>query len=248
MRITFDSNAWEAVFCQANIRLNPIRAALDEERIAGFICAAAFRIEAITKRNRAAYFSQPYMGVSVEIMGLEEPGRLQLAMSIAPDNGKHPGIPNIQIEKLARAVYAGVKLMHGQNWMGLPVPREIKDSTLYVSETREAASARERRQIMVSSMIDERGVGHAAFVAADGWTDRCRTPAEEKELSRACAEWSDGELVAAHIAYGNDILCSNDYGRATGHSIFNGPNRAWLAESYGVTFMTVEELMESVSV
>jgi len=48
MRITFDSNAWETIF-QHDVERNPIRIAIEEKRIHGFICAAGFRIEAITK-------------------------------------------------------------------------------------------------------------------------------------------------------------------------------------------------------
>ena len=187
------------------------------------------------------------MDVSVRIIPSWETGQFSLVMSIGPDDPKHPGLPTVQIQKLRRALTAGVKLIYGQNWMGLPVPIEISDPSLYVSETREEASDREGRQIMVSSMIDARGVGNAAFVAADGWTDRARTPAEDKELSRACAEWADGEVVAAHIAYRNDVICTNDHARSAGHSIFDVPNRAWLTASYGVTFMTVDELAARVT-
>ena len=246
MRITFDSNAWEAIFHRDDVKGRPIRAALEERMIEGFICTAGFGIEAIAKWNRPTYFAQPYMDVSFGIVRSEQPGRFLLNMSIGPDNRKHPGLPAVQVEKLQRALAAGIKLMRGQNWMGLPVPIEISDPSLYVPETREEAGAREGRQISVSGFIDERGVGNAAFVAADGWTDRPRTPSEEKELGRACAEWADGEVVAAHIAYQNDILCTNDHARTAGRSIFDGPSRAWLAASYGVIFMTVEELAEKV--
>jgi hypothetical protein len=47
-----------------------------------------------------------------------------------------------------------------------------------------------------------------AFEAVNGWDLVPRTPADEKQLTKACAEWADGELVAAHIGYQNDILCT----------------------------------------
>ena len=246
MRVTFDSNAWEAIFSIDNIAGSAVRAALEQEKIEGFICAAAFRIEAISKRNRPAYFAQPYMDVSVEIVPSATPGQFMFMTSMGPDNRKHPGIPAIQAEKLGRALAAGVKLIRGENWMGLPVPGEISDSNLYVQETPEEANERQSRQLMASSAIDGRSVGNAAFVAAEGWIDRPRTQMEEKELSRACAEWADGELVAAHIAYRNNVLCTNDRARMAGHSIFDVANRRWLALSYGVVFMTVDELEMSL--
>ena len=71
--------------------------------------------------------------------------------------------------------------------------------------------------------------------------------AEEKRLSEACAEWADGELVGAHVAYQHDVLCTNDLARASGHSIFNSKNRSWLTTYYGVTCLTLRELTARIA-
>jgi hypothetical protein len=47
MRITLDSNAWESIFNEARDDLVPLRAAFAKGHLRGFICASAFRIEAI---------------------------------------------------------------------------------------------------------------------------------------------------------------------------------------------------------
>jgi hypothetical protein len=47
MRVNFDSNAWERIFTPADTICAPIRAALANGAMAGFICEAGFRIEAI---------------------------------------------------------------------------------------------------------------------------------------------------------------------------------------------------------
>jgi hypothetical protein len=98
----------------------------------------------------------------------------------------------------------------------------------------------------VSYQIEQRCVGKAAFEAADGWKVRYRSPREAKQLSAACAEWADAETVSAHIAYRNDVLCTNDRGRNAGVSILDAINRAWLASTYGVRFMTVSDLVLAV--
>ncbi len=244
--MTFDSNAWEAVFGSDAVPGAPIRAALQDGRISGFICDAGFRIEAITKRGRPSYFKQPYMGFSGEVTTPLERGVFKVAMSMGPDDQMHPGLPSVQAAKLAHALSAGVKLMHSQNWMGLPRPPEILDTRHFVHESDVELREREERQIKVMEMIRTRGVGHAIFEAADGWTDRPRSAAEEKQLSRACAEWADGELVEAHVAYRNDILCTNDRAKTSGRSIFDEANRAWLTKCFGVKFMTLPELIARV--
>jgi hypothetical protein len=245
MRVSFDSNAWETIFGPGDTFCAPVRAALHAGRVAGFICEAAFRIEAITKRDRAGYFGQPYLVVQthIEIVG---PKLFTLAMSVGPDDRKHPGLPHVQAEKLARAFAAGLKLMDGQNWMGLPRPPEVRSRTHFVSETDIVRHERQRKQIDVFAAIEARGVGKAIFDTADGWTDRPRSTVDEKQLIRACAEWADAELVGAHIAYQNDILCTNDMASRPGRSIFDATSRAWLAADFGITFMTVSELIAAV--
>jgi hypothetical protein len=74
------------------------------------------------------------------------------------------------------------------------------DPALYEPESPEAAREREQREIDVSSQIEQRGVGKAAFDAADGWAVRHRSPKEARQLSVACAEWADGETFPDHAS------------------------------------------------
>jgi hypothetical protein len=152
-------------------------------------------------------------------------------MSIGPADESHPGMPEVQSNKLKNALAAGVRLMRGGAWLGLPSPVEIRDPALFVQTN---DPGREQRQINASAHIEARGVGKAAFDAAGGWNAQGGVPHSEKVLAKACAEWADGELVASHIAYRNDILCTNDQARAAGVSIFDSANRAWLAAEFGV--------------
>jgi hypothetical protein len=243
VRITFDSNAWETIF-SPEAGCTSIVAALSAQRIRGFICAASFRIEAIRKSERATYFERPHMDFDHGIEVVQ--GRPMLRLSFGPNNARHPGLPAKQREKLDRAFAAGVLLIHGGNWMGLPCPREIIDSFAFVKENELERAAREQREIDASWQIQQRGVGKSAFDAEDGWEIRARDKAGRRRLSRACAEWADGETVSAHIAYQHDILCTNDRGRNAGQSVFDKENRAWLTETFGVRFVTVEEFAATI--
>lgn len=245
IRVSFDSNAWERIFDPAVNELTPIRTALADGRLKGFICEASFRLEAIRKKDRVSYFAQPHFGCRQEGIVMRE-GKPRLKMSFGPTDAHHPGLPTIQARKLQNALGAGVRLMRGLNWMGLPAPKEIRDSTNFVSETIEERRDREGRQIEVFARIDARGVGKAAFSAAGGWNLLSTTPADEKQFRKACAEWADGELVCAHVAYHNDVLCTNDHAKGAGVSIFDQDNRGWLTIHYGVSIMTIDELLASI--
>jgi hypothetical protein len=71
---------------------------------------------------------------------------------------------------------------------------------------------------------------------------------ERKEIEKAVAEWADGDAIAAHIAYRNDIFCSADRGQsAGGPSIFDVENRAWLQNTYGIRILSLKMLAAEIS-
>lgn len=245
MRVSFDSNAWEKIFDPADTDCAVIREAIVTKRIEGFICEAAFRIEAITKIDRARYFDQPHFGSRFEGL-VERDGLPYLHISFGPKDDHHPGLSSIQAAKLREALRAGIRLMRGLSWMGLPKPPEIRDPSIFVPETKEAAHIREQRQVDAFARIESRGVGKAAFDAAGGWNLSTDDPVDQKRFRKACAEWADGELACAHFGYQNDILCTNDHGRTARSSIFNLQNRVWLTAHFGVAFRTIKELVAEV--
>jgi hypothetical protein len=243
MRVSFDSMVWEKIFDPKDCKCAPIRDALTARRLEGFICAAGFRIEAIEKRDRAAYFAKSYVDCRFEGIDIRD-GVPSLHLSFGPDNTRHPGLHRVPAGKLQSALATGIQLLRGSNWTDLPEPQEILDPAIYVLETSTAAHEREQRQIDVSDLIDARGVGRGAVAAVYNKDD---APVNEKRFIKACAEWADGELVAAHIAYQNDILCTCERAKNARTSVFNRTNRSWLTADYGVVFKTLDELLAEIA-
>lgn len=117
--------------------------------------------------------------------------------------------------------------------------------------------ARGEKENEVDIGIAKRGVGRAIAVSLglkfsqragqiEWWfagLKRIQGPHERGAMNRAIAEWADGESVIAHIGYGFDLFCTNDSGkRGNVPSIFAPDNKVWLSSTYGVTFVTLEEL------
>lgn len=248
MRISFDSNAWEEVFRSNEHECLAIRAALAAGRVDGMICEAAFRIEAVRKKDRSAYFARPHIGVSgpAGIVQINGESYIHL-LSIGPDDNLHPGLPEVQAERLRDAISAGMQLMRGLAWMGLPSPPEIRSLEAFVPETKNQRTEREQRQISICAEMWKRDVGKQVFDAAGGWQAINQGEAHEKKFAKACAEWADGELAAAHVGYRNDFLCTEDRAIAAGSSVFDKSNRDWLATEYGVRFATLKEVAAMVA-
>jgi len=66
---------------------------------------------------------------------------------------------------------------------------------------------------------------------------------ETNNISKAMAEWADGDSVAAHIAYKNDYFWTRDQAKKAGQqSIFSTTNKQWLETNYKAEFATPTEL------
>jgi hypothetical protein len=109
------------------------------------------------------------------------------------------------------------------------------------------------------SAIEARGVGCAqaqriaheirAEIGGIGpfisYLGKPRSAAEQRQINRAITEWADGDSVVAHYAYGNDIFCSEDFGKgALSPSVLDAANRAWLTQAFGLQFATLSELAQ----
>jgi len=66
---------------------------------------------------------------------------------------------------------------------------------------------------------------------------------DKRKVEKAFAESADDDLVTAHIATGNDYLCTNDRGISAGSdSIFDANNRSALKSQNGVKVVSEQQL------
>jgi hypothetical protein len=172
-------------------------------------------------------------------------------------------------EELNQALAIGIKLL-STPYIGLSVPERLRGNPhIYAEEVFATADYNERFGAVLQAIID-RGVGQAALsVLAEefdqqldgprpvGWSDReliyrvyeyaCSSgrDKERKQVEKAFAEMADGDLVAAHIAFGNDYLCTEDKARSAGsRSIFDTENREWLKSKHGVEIVNAQQLVD----
>jgi hypothetical protein len=73
-------------------------------------------------------------------------------------------------------------------------------------------------------------------------------PSEAGNISKALAEWADGDSIAAHVGYRNDYFCTHDEGMSAGpSSVFSPKNKTILKSKFGVNFITLLELCDLIS-
>ena len=154
-----------------------------------------------------------------------------------------------------------MKALIGPRHLGNSLPARHFDGDFYENYASAAdLIARSARTHEVDAVLLRRGLGRARVVqlgldysnrdGASGeiWMQgigRARDDTERKAVHKAINEWADGDAVAAHVGYGNDLFCTNDLGKGAGErSVLHPKNRAWLQSDYGIVFVTTLELAQ----
>ena len=253
LRVTFDSNVWQMVVIPGLASKTPfyadfvtIHEALRAGQIQGFISETLGTLEAIRNVGRKAYFTSIKPRVDVQVVNVTG-GQAVLKIDIGTTHDQHPGLHRILKERLELAIALKMRLMRAPR-MTIPVPPLFLDLSVFADEGDVPTSAaRDNRWGGITETIEQRGVGGAVLRSLQERAGGRAESIEEKEFARAIAEWADGDSVAAHVAYTNDIFCTEDQGRsAGGKSIFDEENRQWLSLTYDVKFATVKELAERI--
>jgi hypothetical protein len=253
LRVTFDSNVWQMVIMPNLASKTPLYAdfitihnSLRVKQIRGFISETVGTLEAISKVGRKAYFTSIKPKVEVQVVNVTR-GQALLRIDIGTTHDQHPGLHTVLNDRLELAIALEMRLMRAPR-MAIPVPALFLDLSVFADEVEVPTSAaRDNRWGDVMETIEQRGVGGALLRSLQENVGGRAEDIEEKEFSRAVAEWADGDSVAAHVAYKNDIFCTEDQGKsAGGKSILDHENRRWLSLTHDVKFATVKELANRI--
>ena len=183
-------------------------------------------------------------------------GSIRLGISIGPDHSQHPGLPAVLDGWLQSAMAMGFRFMRAPR-IGMPRP-PVPEADYF---PRPNDASYDRFSALLAE-IETRGVGHSAirdigkrFNQRLGSPDSpwfrflsdYRNPHKRTDVAKAVAEWADGDTVAAHYAFSNDVLCTEDAAQSAGRSVFDAANRAWLTQQFGITFASVEALASIIA-
>ena len=270
MRVSFDSHILGKVIFPERREKDPdhdcleqISAALKDGRLQGFLCESIATHEAIATKRRPHYFANriPKSEVKTHSYGKHSAVNITIRM----DHDRHPGLHEALVEKLEKAQIVGMRILYVPA-LNLQLPKYLRDRPEFYESRLFETQLYADHFWEITAAIEARGAGCASIktiiqqfaarlpetvtVSRSGMQllAYAKNEAEEKLISKAIAEWADGDLVAAHIASGNEFICSEDRGRsAGGPAVFDDSNRAWLEETYGVGILSVRDLAAQVA-
>lgn len=262
MKITFDANTIRKVISPERYEGDEDHAAAQKVHhsilsgeISPFASATIFSLEAIAKKDRAAFVKNAKGKTSSKES--EHGDEIHLSFSIGPDHSLHPGMPAVLVDYLEQAKSLGFRLIHLPR-IAMPVADQVRydlkpelyykpiDATEALNLSSEVSRELEKRGVgyaKVTTLLDRIAsrIGRAVQPRDFLLEDTVFNDDERKEFANAVAEWSDGDSVAAHIGNMMDIFCTNDKAGKGRPSVFNEANKLWLADTYGLRVHSLKE-------
>ncbi len=258
MRVTFNTNSvMDLAAPRATQRPElqhaaaQVRAALKAGRLQGFFSETLVTLEGVQRQHRREVFGGTRI---VSRHAVPAPNRMEVSIGVVQD--RKPLDPTFS-RMLQAATALGLHALRAPariGWIRVSDP----DGTFFAPDGQiTELLARMDKVNAMATEIARRGLGHAKAVALGRELVECDDPdhptlwftgllgATDKQATRSIAEWADGDSIASHYGYGNDLFCSEDFGRnASAHSILSTESRAWLTEAFGIRFATLATLAD----
>jgi Protein of unknown function (DUF2934) len=259
LRVTFDSNAYRQVIDPAldrdasTLELQKINRSLKVGGVRGYLSDTIVTLESIKNKDRTAVLAGTNLTFQSQPGKHTAPSVISIDMTIGMRQSRKPLHPTT-LKWIEAAKALGMRFMRtGSRWFsGAGHVRDDDDTTYEPEESILALAQRMEKVNKAAEAIQARGVGYAAAVflgkqfstPGELWLQGLGRVSKEEEVQNVVKEWADGDSIAAHIGYANDLFCSRDQGKGTKGkpSILDKDNRAWITSTYGVQFVTLPEL------
>ncbi|HXO67446.1 MAG TPA: hypothetical protein VN838_00665 [Bradyrhizobium sp.] len=265
VKVTFDTNTLSGVIDldqslgkADHTAYQAVHAVVKTGQMRGFFSEALVTLDAIGRKAKAEI-----LGAARFMSEAASTGPNQITITLGP-RWKRVDIDHRIQTRIETALAMGMRGLIGPRRFGdSPVVRGFGEGFYEPYPSGAAFVAAVDKANALDAAIVARGLGRAQVIelgkffserdGADGewWPQglgRIRSDAERKKVGLAINEWADGEALAAHAGYGNDLFCTNDRGRDLGdRSILHPNHRAWLSETHGVTIVNVAELAKRLA-
>lgn len=241
MKVTFDSNVWEAFFYERPA-YPELREKIESGSISPYVCEISICLESIQNEERETFFKN--YRPKVNITRTQEPGgAIGMRIEFRPNTEAHPGLSPNLLKRLNKAKELGFKVIRMVNFGTVRSSEIPEDMLLKANDTGDYWPYADRFA-ECREFIESLGCGCHDYEAIK----RGGKADSPEKLAKAVAEWVDGDSLALHYAFNSDVFCTNDRGRTAGSkSIFYPDNLAKLKSQFSITVLRPDELIGSFS-
>ena len=255
---SLDTVVWPQTSQHENGETNgrKVRTAIEAGHVQGFFCEPLITLEGVQRKERPEVLGSTRLETQ-----FSSPDDRTINITIAVKQDRNP-LPRKFCERIQVAQAIGMRALKGPARIGWICVQD-NEGTLFKSygSVLELAARLDEVHDLATAIAD-RGVGHAVavklglqFLTPDEiakptlWFEglrRAQIKRERDQISRAIAEWADGDSVATHYGHGIDLFCTEDRAaqNAGQASVLDPTNKAWLQGEYGIKFVSLAKLAE----
>jgi len=223
-----------------------IKENIEKGYIVPYLAETMFTIESIKRKNRKEFISK--YKPQIICTERDQNGSIINTSKIVKEYSMHPGNHPILAEHLNDAISLGFKIVRCPRIAGIINPEIEK---LRFKITGNDLNNYHTKLFEVCGKIESKGAGfdHIKIIGEEYdpiWIKGIdKAPDEEwPKISKAMAEWADGDSVAISIALECDYFCTRDKAINAGEkSVLSEVNLNWLNEEYNFKTVTPDELL-----
>lgn len=234
MKVTFDSNVWRKIASPTKFPNDPsieaykkIRLSIEEGKLTAFLCETIFSLEAIQSSQRRKYISSKGQNYHVKLDFTNNP-----VLKKHFDDACEIGFKIIRLSRMGGFINDDVE----------PIRFKLENEEFQKFHNSGSSIAKTIEKYKAGiSWLKDIGLKYDS----NNWISGIiNSPSiEEKSISKAVAEWADGDSVATSIALECDYLCTLDEAKGAGStSIFSQVNLEWLKNDYGFKIISPDDL------
>ncbi len=255
---SLDTVVWPETSQRARGELSgrKVRAAIEAGRVGGFFCESLIALEGVPRKERGEVWGSTRLETT---FASPDDRTINITIATKQDRNAPPGKFR---EKIQAAQAIGMRALKGPARLGGICVRDSEGTFFKSYGSALEHAARLDKVHDLATAIAARGVGHAvavklglqfltpAEIAKPAlWSEglrRAQSSRGRDQISRAIAEWADGDSIATHYGHCVDLFCTEDgAAQSAGQpSVFDDTNRVWLEKDFGIEFVSLAELAE----
>ena len=263
LTVTFDTNTLASVVSPKTAQRETgasgaaVRTAMEAGHIQGFFSETLVTLEGVEKKDRV-----DVLGKTRVVSGSSSSGKSQITLSVGFQHYRND-LNSRFLERVGSAVALGTRGLLAPARFGSYHAKDVI-CPLFMPHggTPELLRCMDGVNRIATEMA-KRNVGQAVAVELGvqfSQRDRISEPelflqglgrareSEAEKVAKAISEWADGDSIASHYGFGIEVFCSDDFGKgAAGPSVLDRDHRKWLADEFGIQFVTLSELAERVA-
>src|SRR5882757_8760654 len=264
LTVTFDTNTLASVVSPETAQRETgasgaaVRIAIKAGQIQGFFSETLVTLEGVEKKDRVNV-----LGKTRVVSGSSSSGQNQISLSVGFQHFRND-LNSRFSERVRLLVALGMRGLraparfgsfHAKNEIcplftptgGMPELLRCMDGVNRISTEMARRHVGQAVAVELGVQVSQRDRAPEPELWLQG-IGRARNKTEAEKVAKAINEWADGDSIASHYGFGIEMFCSDDYGKnAAGPSVLDRKHRKWLADEFGVQFVTLAELAERVT-